>query len=262
MIGSDEIIFSGAYKDFKLGAQFNLEGKQESEVAKVLGYISSAIEPYAFSFSGINTKMIDDFAKPAGKGISAVCSFLESNPQAKIKESLGKALSDPKLLPAAESCFFNSMLTKAGVGFKIAAAEPPFKASEEKPEDQIAFIGKYKSWIAIKKLGLDDAEEYEVSGILSGINYTIVNKAFDFAGVNKDDATVNSITKGKRKSYGNLLLCLRELESKLTGSTDDAYLVCRVMETLGYRPYASPEMLSAAHPDIKPPKVKGRKPKG
>jgi hypothetical protein len=262
MIGADEIIFSGAYKDFKFGVHFNLDGKQEKEVAQVLGYISSAVEPHAFRFSGINTKMIDDFAKPAGKGISAVCSFLENTPQAKIKDSLGKALSNPKLLPAAESCFFNSMLTKAGVGFRISATDPPFKPSEEKLEGQIAFIGKYKSWIAIKKLGLEDAEEYEVSGILSGIDYTIVNKAFDFAGVKKDDATVNAVTKGKRKSYGNLLLCLRELESKLTGSIDDAYLVCKVMETLGYRPYASPEMLSNAHPDIKPPKVRGRKPKG
>ncbi len=262
MIGADEIIFNGAYKDFKLGIHFNLDGKQEKEVAQVLGYISSAVEPQAFRFSGIDTKMIDGFAKPEGKGISAVCSFLESNPQAKIKDSLGKALSDPKLLPAAESCFFNSMLTRAGVDFKIATAEPPFKASEEKPEDYIAFIGKYKSWIAIKKLGLEDAEEYEVSGILSGINHTIVNKAFDFAGVKKDDAAVNAITKGKRKSYGNLVLCLRDLESKLTGSMDDAYLVCKVMEMLGYRPYASPAMLTNAYPDIKPPKVRGRKPKG
>lgn len=262
MIGDDEIIFSGSYKDFKFGVHFNLDGRQESEVAKVLGYISSSIEPYAFRFSGIDTKMIEDFAKPAGKGIPAIYGFLESNPQAKIRNSLAKALPDPKLLPAAESCFFNRMLSKAGAEFKISASEPPLKASGEKLEDQIAFIGKYKSWIAIKKLSLDDVKDYEVSGILSGINHSIVNKAFDFAGMNKDDAAVSSITKGKRKSYGNLVLCLRELESKLTGSADDAYVVCKVMETLGYRPYASPGMLTNAHPDIKPPKVRGRKPKG
>ncbi len=262
MIGGDEMIFSGSYKDFKLGIRFDLAGKQPVDVAHALAHISSEIEPHAFRFSGIDTKSVDDFVTIKGKGISSVCNFLESNSSQwtkMIKKNLSE--SDPKLLPVAESYFFNRMLEKAGVPFK-ASPESSLEPENEEIGDHIAFIGKYKDWMAIKKLGLEDVKDYEVSGMLSGINHTVVNKAFDFAGVKKDDATVESIAKGKRKSYGNVLLGLQQLEPKLSGGPDDAYLVCKVLETLGYRPYASPGMLTDAHPDIKPPKVRGRKPKG
>jgi hypothetical protein len=172
-----------------------------------------------------------------------------------------KTVPDPLLLPAAESCFLNSILVKAGVPFKPAPGEVTVKPAAEQPGDVIAFIGKFGQWVAIKKLGLEKAQEYEVSAILAGINHTIVNKAFDFSGVVRDDALIASVSAGKRRSLGNLGMCLRELEGKLRSDDSDAYAVCKVFETLGYKPYASPEMLRDAHPDIKPPKVKGRKPK-
>jgi hypothetical protein len=128
--------------------------------------------------------------------------------------------------------------------------------------DHISFIGKYKQWIAIKKLGLESVQDYEVSAVLASANHTMINKSFDFADLKKNDAVVDSICKGKRKSYGNVAQALKDLTPKLSGTSDDAYVVCKVLETLGFKPYASPDMLTAAHPDIKPPKVKGRKPKG
>ena len=58
------------------------------------------------------------------------------------------------------------------------------KPNEEKAEDQIAFIGAYNNWFAAKKLSMDSKiQDYEVSAILCGINHTIVNKSFDFAGL-------------------------------------------------------------------------------
>jgi hypothetical protein len=261
MAGEDEILFTGAYKGFSLGARFGLSGRKPGEVAAALSYVSASIEPHAFVFSGIDTEKIDGFAKPAGKGIGAVCSFLESLSPGGIRESLGKALPEPPLMSAAESYLFNRLLDRAGVAFKVQPS-PDLKPSEEKIGDFIGFIGKYCDWIAIKKLGLENVQDYEVSAILAGINHTVVNKAFDFAGLKKDDALVNAIAGGRRRSLGNVALALRALEPKLTGGQEDAYLVCKVLETLGYKPYASPEMLTDAHPDIKPPKVKGRKPKG
>ncbi|MDD5171897.1 MAG: DUF2666 family protein [Candidatus ainarchaeum sp.] len=261
MEGGDEIIFTGAYKDFKLGIRFDLSGKEPKDAACALGYVSSKIEPYAFAFSGIDTKRIDEFAKPGGKGVGGVAAFLEKNPAGAMREKLSTAMKRPELMSVAGSYLINQLLVKAGVQFKIMPS-PAVAPKEEKIEDFIGLIGNYKGWIAIKKLGLENVQDYEVSGILSGINHTIVNKAFDFAGMKKDDAAVDSVVKGKRKSYGNLATALRELETKLTGAPDDAYVVCKVCENLGYKPYASPEMLTAAYPDIKPPKVKGRKPKG
>jgi len=265
MSGNDEIIFTGEYKDFRFGARFEVTGKSGKDVARILDHISARIEPYAFRFSGIDTKMIDDMAAPAGKGIPAVYGFFENHPPRELSTMLRKAVPDPALMPAAESYLLNTLLKNAGVGFKATDGQTEIRAEDEKPEDVIAFIGRYGQWIAVKKLGLDKVQDYEVSGILSSVNHTLVNKAFDFAGIKKDDALVDSIASGKRRSYGNLGMCLREMEAKSTAVTSDAdqaYVICKIFEKLGYKPYASPGMLTEAHPDIKPPKVRGRKPKG
>lgn len=261
MEGSDEIIFTGEYKDFRLGVRFPLSGKDTAYAAGALAYISERIEPHAFRFSGIDVKRIEDFAKPSGKGIGAVYGFLESMSPSAIKEMLAKALPDPLLMSAAESYLFNRLLDKALVPFKVRPSTSMTPA-EEGIEDFIGFIGKYGSWISIKKLGLEKVQDYEVSGILSGIDFSIVNKSFEFAGIKKDDALISSLCAGKRKSFNNAVSCLRELEPKLEGNANDAYSICKTLEALDYRPYASPQMLMDAHPDIKPPKVKGRKPKG
>jgi hypothetical protein len=263
MSEDSEIFFIGKYKDFKLSVNFNMGGASEQDAAYVLGYINERIGEHAFRFSGINIAKIKTFAKPNGVGLKAILSFLESNPQAKIKQVLLDGIKDEKLLPAAESFFFNQLLKNAKVDFRITdeLIKSDITPQEEEIESQIIFVGNYGGWISIKKLSMDEVQDYEVSAILAGINNTIVHKAFTFSGCNQNDELVGKIAKG-RKSFGNLLEALRKLETELTGNAiDDAYLVCKVFEKQGYKPYASPEMLSKAYPDIKPPKPKGRMPK-
>jgi hypothetical protein len=252
MTGNDGIIFNGEYRDFKLGVRFDLGGKSADEVVYALGYIGSAIEPHAYRFSGIDTKKIDAFAQPEGKGLKAVCDFITGRPPKAISAALAEALPKAELMPAAESYLLNRLLTKAGVRFTAQSAAT-LKPEEEEIGDHIAFIAKYKDWISIKKLGLEKVQDYEVSGILCGINNTLVSKGFDFAG-----AKAGTVAE-KRKTFGNLGAALSELA--LSGR-EDAFVVAKAMEGIGYKPYASPEMLTAAYPDIKPPKVRGRKPKG
>lgn len=261
MDAKDEIIFTGEYKDFKLGVRFEFDGDKNEDVASALAYISSQIEPHAFKFAGLDTKKIDDIAKVSGKGLDSIFKFFESTSPTAIKDSLEKAVTKKELLPAADSYLFKRLLENAGITFKIQP-EPSLKPAQEQIGDVIGFIGKFGNWIAVKKLGLAKVQDYEVSGVLSSIDNTIVNKAFDFSGVNKNDALVDSVVKGKRKTYNNAVAALKELQPKLNGNQEDAYLICKVLEKVGYKPYASPEMLTNAHPDIKPPKVKGRKPKG
>ena len=260
----NEIFFIGKYKDFRLGVHFGLGGKTPQDAAYALGYISQRISEQAFHFSGINIAKIKSFARPEGKGIRGIISFLEKNPQALIKEALLEGIADEKLLPAAESFFFSQMLTNAQVAFRITddLIKSDIVPEEIEPEGKIAFVGNYGGWISIKKLSLGEVQDYEVSGILSGIENTIANKAFGFSGCKSSDEAVNKLVKGK-KSIGNLTEALKGLDASLSGNAlDDAYLVCKVFEKQGYKPYASPEMLTNAYPDIKPPKVKGRKPKG
>ena len=262
MAGQDEIIFSGAYKEFKLGVKYDMTGKTPEQAAFVLAQISAKIEPFAYRFAGIETDAIARFAAPKGSGLSAVCGFFESTPPGTIKETLSKSIPKPELMSAAESYLLNQLLSKAGVRFKAQVQESAIEAEDEEPGDTIAFIGKYKEWIAIKKLCLENAQEYEVSGILSGINHTIVNKAHEFSGGKKDQAGAEAISGGKRRSLGNISLCMKEIAEKSGGAAPEPYLVMKVLDNLGYKPYASPDMLTAAYPDIKPPKVRGRKPKG
>ncbi len=262
---SDKIILTGEYRGFKAESCYTLGNADEKEVAAILGAVSDQIEPFAFSFSEINVEKIKSYAKPNGTGLAAVISFLKAHPQNEIKEELKKYCPVPELLSAAESCFLNSLMAQAKVSFRIgdSIVKPIMVPVKESPEDCIAFIGKYKNWVAIKKLGLENIAIWEVSGVLSAINHTAVNKAFDFSGVVKNDALVSKVTSGKRKSYGNLIEALENAVPELVGDRlADAYVICKIFETLGFKPYASPEMLTNAHPEIKPPKVKGRKPKG
>ncbi|MBU0532096.1 DUF2666 family protein [Candidatus Micrarchaeota archaeon] len=253
MLGGDEVIFTGTYKEFSLGIRFDLNEKKAEDVGGALAYLSSVIEPYAYKFSGIDTKKIEDFVKLDGKGVSAACSFLE-NKSTEWNKLVKETVKKPELKSAADSYLFNRLLSAANVKFKVSTAT--LEPEKEEIGKQIAFIGKYKDWVSIKKLSMEKVQDYEVSGILSGINFSVVNKAFDFSGMGKDDATVNNLTKGKKKSLGNALLVLKELEGK------NPYIICKSLEAVGYRPYASSHMLTGAYPDIKPPKVKGRKPKG
>ncbi len=259
MEGSDELIFSGFYKDMKLGIRYDLSGKSESDVAGVLHQVSNSIEKKAFEFSGIDTKAIDAYAKLQAVGLQAIVQFTETHSPGAIKAELQKACPKPELLLTAESYLLNVLLTNAGVQFKANVAST-IKPTSEKVEDQIAFIASYKNWISIKKLGLESVQDYEVSGTLSSVNHTLVNKGYDFAGTKKDDALVESISKGKRKSFNNIGTALKELAVK--PEAQNSYVVCKVCESIGIRPFASPEMLTAAYPDIKPPKQRGRKPKG
>jgi hypothetical protein len=264
MEGEDEIILTGAYKDFRKELRYGLGSADEKEVSHVLGAICDTVEPHAYFFSGIDVAGIKAYAKPEGTGLAAVVGFLKSHPQAGIKESLRKYCPVPELLPAAESCLFNYLMAEAKVSFRMgdSIAKPATQPSSEPAGDTIAFVGKYKGWISIKKLGIEKVEDWEVSALLCAINNTSVAKAFDFSGVERNDALVSKATGGMRKSYGNLLSALEFIAPDLKGERlADGYVICKVFEAVGYKPYASPEMLTGAHPEVKPPKVRGRKPK-
>jgi hypothetical protein len=276
----DEIIFSGAYKGFRLGVRFDLTGKAESDAAYCLAYIGSRIDGPAYAFSGIDTEKIAALAKPSGRGVSAVAEFLSKTPR--LKKALASALpkieamgnedaENPEeaagstepgsvLMPAAESYLLSQLLKNAGVGVY------PELSSEMKPEpeeasDVIAFIGKYRNWIAIKKLGLDGVKDYHVGGILAGVNYTLVNKAYDFLGAKADEGLVREAS-GKRKTLSNLAAMLGGIAPRLPSGNDGTRTLLKCMEETGYHPYATLFMLVKAYPELKPRKPRGRLPKG
>lgn len=260
MMGGDEIIFSGAYKGFKLETRFDLSGATDADVSAILAYISDCIEPAAYGFSEIDVAKVGSFASPSGKGMAAVLSFLKGASPSGIKDALLSACPDSNLVPAAESLMLNTLFKKAGVAFK-PGPQLSIKAEPEVSEGQMAFVGRFGKWMAVKKLSLENVQDWEVSALLCGVNHTVISKAFDLSGAKKDDALVSELASG-RKSLGNLVSSLETLQGRLSGKPlDDAYVVNRVCTGLGYPPYATPTMLMKAHDEVKPPKIKGRKPK-
>ncbi len=247
MIGDDEIIFSGKYKGLDIGIRYKLKGAGEKDVAGVLVEVIKKIEPLAYGFSGIDCKKIVEIAAKAGKDLPSIAKFIRENPVRKLLEGTVK---NEKLITAAESYFFNRALANAGISI-LPNVSTGIKPEKESVEGQIVFVGKYGKWVAIKKLALQGAQDWEVSGLLSGIIQSALNKAFEFTGQSAD------VTLGKkRKSFGGAADLLDELAGK------DNYTVVKALENLGYAPYANPGMLTAAYPDIKPPKPRGRMPKG
>ncbi len=247
MIGEDEIIFSGKYKGLDSNVRYGLKGASEKDAAGVLVEIIKTIEPFAYQFSEIDCKKVEEIASKAGKDLKSIEKFIREN---NVRKMLEVTVKEDKLITAAESYFFNRVLTNAGI-----APRPDVpctvKPVTEKAEGQIVFVGKYGKWVAIKKLTLEGVKDWEVSGLLSGVVQTAVNKAFEFTGQSGE------VALGKRrKSFGAAADLLEELAGK------DAYTVIKSLENLGYAPYAHPGMLTAAHPDIKPPKPRGRIAKG
>lgn len=241
----EEIFLVGAYKDFRSEVLWDVHGATPQDIAAILVRLSDEIEPYAYRFSGIDTALIDAQVN-VEEGLPAVCDFLK-----KIRRDslLPAARGKSTMMPIAESYLLNRVLTQARVAFKPVLSTG-LLPGKESPADQIVFIGNCKGWFAAKKMTVDPkTEDWEASGILAGINYTIVNKSFEFAGLKEGE------TAGGRKSLGNLIAALALVDAS------NAYAVCKTCENFGYPPYATPTMLTDEYPGIKPPKVKGRKPK-
>ena len=259
----DEVILSGKYKSFNVGVRFGLDGVDEEVVANTLEFLRTKIDPIAYEFEEINLKTISDFAKIDGKGVNSIIDFLSSNSPGSIKKLLLSSTKNPKLYDVAESYFLNVLFNSANVRYNVELPKLNLKPEKEEIPNQIAFIGHYGKWMAIKKLSLKSVDEdWEVCAILSGIHQTLLNKTFDFLNLSVDSSTIKKLGGGKRKSFGNLLNALKLYEKELTGDKNkDALTLKLLLESIKYRPYPNLQMLLSAHPDVKIPKPRGRAPK-
>ncbi|MEM2908791.1 MAG: DUF2666 family protein [Candidatus Bilamarchaeaceae archaeon] len=259
MVGKEEILFSGKYKEFEYGVRYDLSRATERDVAFALCEIVSRVEPYAYRFSGVDCEKVEKLVEGVGEGLLAVAAYLrESDTQ----KQLETTVKDKLLMPAAESYFFNRALTNAGVPL-LPEVQASLEGESEPIEEKIVFIGKYKEWIAIKKLVVEGVEDWEISGILSSIVETGVRKAFYFCNktgeidVWKNNGDANK--KKIRKSFKNAADLLIKLDGMMgSDKTTNAYLVVKSLTALGYNPHASVEMLTAAHQELKVRRPRGR----
>lgn len=249
MLGDEELIFSGRYKDFAFGQRFDLSSANPKDVASALLHISNNIEQAGYRFSGISYDKIDKLAKKLNMP-SEVAQYLS---ESGTKNALDDCVKDKKLLPAAESCFLNLLLSRAGINIK---PNIPLSLKGESYEEKgrIIFVAKYREWIVIKKLSLDNIDaDWEISGIIASANMSALNKAFqlasdDYEGKLKE---AKKIAGGKRKS-------LKAAGEIITAVANDPIILTKALEELGYYTYLTPFVLMEAYPDLKPKKPKGR----
>jgi hypothetical protein len=143
--------------------------------------------------------------------------------------------------------------------------------------DEIAFSAKYKEWISVKKMDIDEKTAApEVVHMLSNIDDSVSRKAFELSGIDrgKIDTYALELIKGKRKGYSNLSeifgsIKQNEVRERLISASSEqllpiaeAYFMRSLLKSLGYDLEISGEMLSKIYPELKLPKPKGRFGKG
>ncbi len=262
----EELIFEMDYKGEKHGVKFNLESASEQDVAHAISHILPFVNEQAFHFSGINKKPVEEFVHSISAPTAS--DALKNTPSSSIRAALDEAVKEnPLLFPAAQSYFYFLLLRKYSL--------PPFPMQEmfqgnlhsEKthPVAKVALLAKFKSWIAIKKMGIvPGVQDYEVSATLCAINETLVKKAFDFSQLDLTalDTHAKKLAAGKRKSFQNVGEAISTLPEKGRKPTENAYLLFAVLRELNVSHYSQREMLMKAHPDVKIPKPRGRVAKG
>jgi len=140
--------------------------------------------------------------------------------------------------------------------------------------DEIVFSAKYKDWISIKKMAIDETTQpAEVVAILASVRETIDRKAFQIIGVKIEviDAKVAELTKGKRKAYGSLsevISSLKPAELKAVFASAvseeklipfaESYFFKSLMTALGFNFEVSIELLRKVYPELKIPMPRGR----
>ena len=139
--------------------------------------------------------------------------------------------------------------------------------------DEITFAAKYKEWISIKKMDIDEKTTApEVVNMLSNVGDSVSRKAFELSGIDrgKIDAYALDLVKERRKGYSALseiFGSIKQSEVKgilISASSEqllpiaEVYFMRSLLRNLGYELEISGEMLSKMYPELKLPKPKGR----
>jgi hypothetical protein len=144
--------------------------------------------------------------------------------------------------------------------------------------DSIEFLAKYKTWLAVKKIQINEGTKPEEIALqLSSIRQSIDKKSFEILGIDTIalDAYATQVTGGARKSYGKLAEVVtklgtgeaKEIAKKACNGKEEladiasTYLFRRVVQNLAFDFDVNPDILQKAFPNLKVPKPPGRKPK-
>lgn len=289
MAGSDSIEFFANYNGWVESRNLEVsDSTNPAEIAHELASVRSLVSDKAFEVLGIDTKTLDAYAKKFAS------SFAKNDYKslAAAYKALGSADADSNITKAAKNSdqlkpFAKVYLLRAAAKelnlmwyvseeSKVFTSKSKPKKTGSAPYSGIAFMAKYKDWVAIKKLSIaDDTKAEEVAAQLSSIRMTTERKLPQILGIDADslDAYAAESTNNMRKSFANMekivdILCTSKTKEVITKAIPSEavravaviYLSNKMYQDIKLELEVSPELLMDMFPGLKIPKPKGRMP--
>lgn len=141
--------------------------------------------------------------------------------------------------------------------------------------DEINFSAKYKNWICVKKLAINEnTAPAEIVAAMVSARESMDKKSFEILGINTGEIEqlAESLTKGKRKSYSAIAEVFGsmkpgEIKAKLLAACNnneslvgiaEQFLLRKILGNLNYSASITTEALQDAFPELKIPKPRGR----
>ncbi len=287
----DSIDFFAKYKDWVVARSINCTpSTQSKDVGAYLVSVREDVSRRAFEVLGIDFKPLDaytdKFTKPFPKGDYAVLvNVYKALTSAEADAEIVKASQNKEeLKPFAKAYLFRSALQKLNLLWylpkenKLFAGKSAPKPSSSVPfsSEGISFMAKYKEWVSIKKLSIDEkTKPEEVSAHLSSIRLATDRKIPQILGVNTDNLEIyaSESTGNMRKSAANVekitqILCSPETKKQIDSSVTDQtirdaaviFLFGKMLQNIKVDLEVSPDTLMDMFPGLKIPKPKGRMP--
>jgi hypothetical protein len=253
----DEIVFIAKNKGWESGLKLQItDNTKKEEIAYVLFEIADQCYEHLYDYAEIDSKKVIGIAKEYAKDCKDLKSVSKLKPT-KIKNEVVEHCKSPVHYRLAESLFNKTILEELGIKLMPEIKTDVKKIRTEVREyEEVVFIAKHGDWIMIKKLLIEPklTKQEEVSLILASIYNTIVDKAFEYLGVDVQTVEEECETecKGLKKGFDSIAVALKK--------ADDAsaiYYNREVCKNLGKKVMFENELLQKVYPDLKIPKPRG-----
>lgn len=286
----DSIDFFARYKQWIVARSINCtDSTSPKEVSAYLVAVREDVANRAFDVLGIDTKILDAYCEKFTKSLpkndySSLVGLYKSLGSKEAEPEIERAAqSKEELKPFAKAYLFRRALRQLGLDWYLTNTNKAFagKAQSQKASsfvpfqsEGISFMAKYKDWISIKKLSIDQkTKPEEVAAHLSSIRIATDRKASQILGVNTENLDIYAagVTENMRKSAANLEKITatlaspeakKQIEDACSGdqSLRDAartYLFSTMIQNLKIDLEVSPNTLMDMFPGLKIPKPKG-----
>lgn len=284
MVGEDSLDFMAKYKDWSVSRSLSVASDTDpKQVSFFLISVREQVDKKAFEILGIDLKAIDAYSEritskmPTGsyKELVGIYKTLGS---AEVEEVVNRSSNArEELKPFAKAYILRSALEKMGLDHYIKGGSKTAGNAANGAQlrsEGIVFMAKYKEWVSIKKMSVDEkTKPEEVAAHLSSVRMALDRKIAEIMGIDIEtlDMYATNMTGTMRKSAANLekitgalseAEAMKAVESSCKGdkalqNAARTYLFAKMLENLKLDLEVNPNTLMDMFPGLKIPKPKG-----